>query len=108
MSHQIADEKVRQEISNAVESVEWHLVNSDATNDLMSKIRQGWTLDQCRNHVIYQILFIRWHLCASSAECNPERFFLSYLKEEIKANGNVEDLKLPVFTALKPSPEPAQ
>jgi hypothetical protein len=96
MSHQIADEKVRQEISNAVESVERYLVSDgqfrlSATEDLMLKIREGWTLERLRGHILYQILFLRWHLCNSSAECNPDRFFIAFVKEEAEANGTYDD-----------------
>jgi hypothetical protein len=84
-SPELPAQAVAQEISDAVESIESHFVNGDEVDDLRHRVLTGhWTLDQCRSHVIYQILFLRWHLCKSSAECNPERFFLTFLKEEFE------------------------
>jgi hypothetical protein len=95
----VVDEMIKQEISDAVESIEEYLINSDQNEDLLSRIRDGWTLDQCRDHVIYKILYLRWHLCTSSAQVNPERFFLSYIKEEAEALKDPEAF----YTCLHPS-----
>jgi hypothetical protein len=78
--HIIADPLVQQEISDAIERIEYHIVKGDEAKDLIYRVINGWSLEQCRFHVVYKILFLRWHLCASSAEANPDRFFLSFVK----------------------------
>jgi hypothetical protein len=66
-----------------------HLYQTE-TDDLAEQVYfQGWTFEECRQHVLYHATRLEWYLCPGLGT-NPDRWFLEVVKQIIMDKYGVE------------------